>query len=73
MPGYTTVTHNNYIHFTCHQTAAKNDYENKKRIKEWDGATIRNQHTNCNNLLPVRGGAIDEKSFANVIDRYFEY
>lgn len=70
--GSTTVTHNNYIHFQCHQAAAKVDYEKQQRIQEWDGATTRNHLTLCNNLFPIRGGdKLTDDAFQNVVDRYF--
>ena len=70
--GYTTVTHNNYIHFKCHQDAARVDKERSQPIREWDGAKTRNHHTLCNNLFPVLGGGISLSSFNNVVDRYFQ-
>ena len=56
--GYTTVTHNNYIHYQCHQEAARVDRERQQPIREWDGAKTRNHMTLCNNLFPVFGGTI---------------
>jgi E3 ubiquitin-protein ligase UBR4 len=54
--GYTTVTHSNFIHFTCHQNAHRADQQMKNPKKEWEGAAIRNDHTKCNNLFPLKGG-----------------
>lgn len=54
--GYTTVTHSNCIHFICHQNAHRADSQLKQPKKEWEGAVIRNDHTKCNNLFPLRGG-----------------
>ena len=70
-PGFTTVTHNNYIHFTCHQEAARVDREKQQPIREWDGAKTRNHMTLCNNLCPVRGGDLTDHAFQNVVDRFF--
>jgi hypothetical protein len=72
VPGYSTVTHNNYIHFICHQNAFRVDSEQKNRVREWDGAKTRNHLTLCNNLLPVRGGGISQDSFTNVVEKYFQ-
>lgn len=73
MVGFSSVTHNNYIHFLCHQTAAKEDRSKQQQVKEWDGAKIRNHHTLCNNLFPVKGGSIQNESFLSIVDRYFGY
>jgi len=51
--GITTVTHFNLIHHRCHQEACKADKKLKPPKSEWEGATIRNQHTLCNNLFPI--------------------
>ena len=69
--GYTTVTHNNYIHFQCHQEAARVDRERQQPIREWDGAKTRNHLTLCNNLFPVLGGGISLSGFSGVVDKYF--
>lgn len=61
--GYTTVTHSNFIHFLCHQNAYRADSSLKQPKKEWEGAVIRNDHTKCNNLLPLRGGNLPEDSY----------
>ena len=69
--GYTTVTHNNYIHFQCHVEAARVDRERSQPIREWDGAKTRNHMTLCNNLFPVFGGAISQGAFTSIVDKYF--
>ena len=69
--GYTTVTHNNFIHFKCHQDAARVDKERSQPIREWEGAKTRNHFTLCNNLFPVLGGNISLSSFNNVVDKFF--
>jgi len=51
--GVTTVTHFNLIHHRCHSEACKADRRLKPPKSEWEGATIRNQHTLCNNLFPL--------------------
>lgn len=49
---YTTVTHMNAIHLSCHKDAARMDRSSRR--DEWDGAALRNSQTKCNNLLPIR-------------------
>lgn len=61
--GYTTVTHSNFIHFVCHQKAYQADSQLKQPKKEWEGAVIRNDHTKCNNLFPLRGGNLPLDSY----------
>ena len=43
----------------------------KNPKKEWEGAAIRNDHTKCNNLFPLRGGNLRVDDYSSVIDRYF--
>ena len=56
--GYLTVTHFNAIHISCHEQAARADRNRPGSRDVWDGATLRNSDTLCNNLLPmlVRAG-----------------
>lgn len=49
---FTTVTHLNAIHLSCHKEAARADRSSRR--DEWDGASLRNSQTKCNNLLPAR-------------------
>lgn len=49
---YTTVTHLNAIHLSCHKEAARVDRTSRR--DEWDGAFLRNSQTKCNNMFPVR-------------------
>eukprot|EP00178_Gracilaria_changii_P004699 TRINITY_DN1766_c0_g1_i1.p1 TRINITY_DN1766_c0_g1~~TRINITY_DN1766_c0_g1_i1.p1 ORF type:complete len:5290 (-),score=625.38 TRINITY_DN1766_c0_g1_i1:1714-17583(-) len=49
---FTTVTHMNAIHITCHKEAARMDRSSRR--DEWDGASLRNSQTLCNNMFPVR-------------------
>jgi len=43
----------------------------KQPKKEWEGAIIRNDHTKCNNLFPLCGGALTKDAYHNVVERYF--
>ena len=70
--GYTTVTHSNFIHLTCHQNAARADQQLKNPKNEWEGAIIRNEHSKCNNLFPLRGGNLRMDDYSNMAERYFQ-
>ena len=67
----TTVTHFNVIHFTCHNDAVKADKKLKPPKTEWEGATIRNSHTLCNNLFPIWGYSIDLATYAAKASEYW--
>lgn len=69
--GYSTVTHSNFIHFICHQNAYRADSQLKQPKKEWEGAIIRNDHTKCNNLFPIKGANLPEDAYSQMIERYF--
>lgn len=68
--GYTTVTHFNCIHFKCHRNAYDADCNRKKPLREWEGAQIRNSHTKCNALFPIKGGSITESSYGQYVSEY---
>jgi E3 ubiquitin-protein ligase UBR4 len=70
--GYTTVTHSNFIHFLCHQNAYKADAALKQPKKEWEGAVIRNDHTKCNNLFPMKGGQLPDDAYISMVEKYFQ-
>ena len=55
-----TVSHFHAIHVSCHEQAATADRNRPGSRDVWDGATLRNSDTLCNNLLPllVRGPTI---------------
>jgi len=66
---YSLVTHFNCIHLACHEQAARAERNMKKPKPEWEGATIRNQHTKCNNWFPIKGPAITEDVYALAVER----
>ena len=66
---YALVTHFNCIHLACHEQAARAERNMKKPKPEWEGATIRNQHTKCNNWFPIKGPAITEDVYALAVER----
>lgn len=65
------VTHFTAIHKTCHDDAARADRHMQKPKLEWEGATIRNQHTRCNNWYPILGPNVSENSFSIAVDNMF--
>lgn len=70
--GFITVTQFNAIHLVCHQESCRADANMRPAKREWEGAQIRNQHTKCNNLIPLRGGEINMSSYGQTIDRYLK-
>lgn len=44
----------------------------KQVKKEWEGAAIRNDHTKCNNLFPLRGGSLPLDAYGQTVERYFQ-
>jgi E3 ubiquitin-protein ligase UBR4 len=69
---YTTVSHFNVIHFQCHQEAKRADASLKNPKKEWEGATLRNSETLCNNIFPLRGPAVPLAQYARCVDHYWD-
>ncbi len=69
--GFSTVTHFNLIHLSCHQDAFKAERALRQPRGEWDGATLRNSYTKCNNWLPIRGGNVSDRSYSSAVERYF--
>ncbi|KAA8547874.1 hypothetical protein F0562_004303 [Nyssa sinensis] len=69
---YTTVSHFNIIHFQCHQEAKRADAALKNPKKEWDGATLRNNETLCNNLFPLRGPSVPIAQYIRWVDWYWD-
>ncbi|XP_059670492.1 auxin transport protein BIG [Cornus florida] len=69
---YTTVSHFNIIHFQCHQEAKRADAALKNPKKEWDGATLRNNETLCNNLFPLRGPSVPVAQYIRWVDWYWD-
>lgn len=69
--GTSTVSHFNLIHLSCHINAVKADKSMRPPKLEWEGATIRNAHTKCNNWIPIRGGTVTNDLYSNAVGRYF--
>ena len=72
VPGYATVSHFNAIHFACHAAARRADIALRTPKREWEGASLRNSETLCNNLLPVFAGRVGEPSFARAAGAWWE-
>eukprot|EP01059_Diplonema_ambulator_P026762 TRINITY_DN4419_c0_g1_i1.p1 TRINITY_DN4419_c0_g1~~TRINITY_DN4419_c0_g1_i1.p1 ORF type:complete len:4765 (+),score=1100.59 TRINITY_DN4419_c0_g1_i1:2077-14295(+) len=51
---YSSVTHFNAVHFSCHKDAVQIDAGMRPAKREWEGATVRNLKTRCNSILPVK-------------------
>jgi len=69
--GVSNVTHFNLIHLSCHMNAVKAEKSMKQPKSEWEGATIRNSHTKCNNWIPIRGGSVTDGDYMNAMNKYF--
>ena len=65
------VTHFNAIHLQCHKEAARAEKSMRKPKTEWEGATIRNQHTKCNNWFPIWGPQIPKHDYASGVQWMF--
>lgn len=65
------VTHFTVIHASCHENAAKAERSRGKPKSEWEGATIRNQHTKCNNWVPIRGPHTSDTVYFREVARMF--
>jgi hypothetical protein len=51
---FSNVTHFNAIHLACHREAARGDRSIRPPRDEWDGASLRNSQTKCNNIFPIK-------------------
>jgi hypothetical protein len=69
--GYETVSHFNAIHGSCHREAVRADRSMRQPKKEWEGATLRNQQTKCNNLFPVRGAQTTDADYSRAVDVFW--
>lgn len=67
-----TVSHFSLIHVACHQAARRADAALRHPKREWEGATLRNGETLCNNLVPVRGGCVSDAAYASAVATFWE-
>ena len=66
------VSHFNLIHTSCHQAAKQADSALRAPKREWEGATLRNGETLCNNLLPLRCGNVSDTQHAAAVASFME-
>ena len=69
---YSTVSHFHMIHVSCHVAARRADSALRVPKREWEGATLRNGETLCNNLLPLRGPQVNDAAYAAACATFFE-
>ena len=72
---FSTVSHFNAIHFSCHDAARRADAALKTPKREWEGASLRNGETLANNLLPLAAGRacrVPPDALAAAADRWWE-
>ena len=72
MLAVSTVSHFHIIHYLCHRQAVRADNRLKPRKSEWEGATIRNSHTLCNNIWPIFGPTISVSDYSVQVDRFWD-
>ena len=70
---YTTVTHFGVIHFACHREASRAERTMKQPKEEWEGATLRNSQTKCNNLFPFWGATVSEEAYAVSVEQWWSH
>ena len=70
--GYSSVSHFNAIHFSCHAAARRADIALRPPKREWEGAALRNSETRTNNLLPVAGLESGAEAYARAVESWWE-
>eukprot|EP00741_Cyanophora_paradoxa_P010490 tig00000158_g10143.t1 len=70
--GVASSSHFNTIHFACHRDATRAERSLKVPREEWDGATLRNNQTRCNNLYPLAGPLVPADAYAQATDRFWQ-
>ena len=70
--GYSSVSHFNAIHFSCHAAARRADIALRTPKREWEGAALRNSETLTNNLLPVAGLESGAEAYARAVESWWE-
>ena len=66
------VSHFNLIHTSCHQAARVADSGLRAPKREWEGATLRNGETLCNNLLPLKAAGVSDTVHAAAVATFME-
>eukprot|EP01083_Nonionella_stella_P067159 177415_1 len=63
----------NLVHFSCHRLAVRADHCNpKKQKKEWEGAKLRNNGAECNNLLPIKCNNLCDFDYDSCVNKYWQ-
>ena len=70
---YTSVTHFNLIHFSCHRDATRAERSLKQPKEEWEGATLRNSQTKCNNLLPIHSASVSDEAYMHCVEQWWAH
>jgi len=72
MQAWMSVSHFNLIHSSCHQAAKQADAALRAPKREWEGATLRNGETLCNNLLPLKATGVSDTLHAAAVATFME-
>ncbi len=72
MQAWMSVSHFNLIHNSCHQAAKQADAGLRAPKREWEGATLRNGETLCNNLLPLKAAGVSDTLHAAAVASFME-
>lgn len=72
MQAWISVSHFNLIHSSCHQAAKQADAGLRVPKREWEGATLRNGETLCNNLLPLKAAGVSDTLHAAAVATFME-
>lgn len=72
LQAWMAVSHFNLIHSSCHQAARQADSALRAPKREWEGATLRNGETLCNNLLSVKAGGVSDTVHAAAVATFME-
>lgn len=67
------VSHFNLIHSSCHQAARQADSALRAPKREWEGATLRNGETLCNNLLPLKAAGVSDTHYAAAVASFMDH
>jgi len=68
---FSSVCNMSVVHMSCHAHATRAERSIKVPRLEWDGASMRNQNTRCNNLLPFRGPSTPAHMYSEYTERYW--
>ena len=69
---FVSTSHFNVIHTACHADARRADASLRTPKREWDGASLRNNGTPCNNLLPIRAPSLPTADYDRAATAWFD-